>query len=271
MSGEPRLRSVEGGKAIIVGNGRPPALAALPPGTLEGAALVVGADGGAIQALRMGLRPDVALGDGDSLAPSDLALLADLGIPFRRVPAEKDESDLELAVRLAVASGAAELVILAALEGPRIEHSLASLTLLALPELAGRRAAFVDERSTIRLLTAGSGTGWMTVSGEPGDYVSLLPWGGDAEGVSTDALRYPLRDEPLTTGPSRGLSNELTGRAARVRVRGGALLVVHTRRAALREPAAAAVAAEASTPELADRPPGWFAEPVARRAGEEHP
>jgi thiamine pyrophosphokinase len=268
VSAEPRLPSVEGRKAIVVGNGRPPVAAELPPGTLDGAGLVVAADGGAIQALRMGLRPDVALGDGDSLAPGDLALLADLGIPFRRVPAEKDESDLELAVRLAVASGAAELVILAALEGPRIEHTIASLSLLALPELAGRPAAFVDERSTIRLLTGGSGMGWMTVSGEPGDYVSLLPWGGDAEGVSTEALRYPLRNEPLTTGPSRGLSNELTRRTATVRVRRGALLVVHTRRAGLPEPAAAARAAQGSTGELRVPHGGHFTEPLAARAGE---
>lgn len=263
MSAEPRLRSAEGRKAIIVGNGRPPVPEALPPGTFEGAGLVVGADGGALQALRMGLRPDVALGDGDSLTPADLALLAELGIPFRRVPAEKDESDLELAVRLALASDAGELVILAALEGPRIEHSLASLSLLALPELAGRPVCLVDERSTIRLLRGGVGTGCLTVSGERGDYVSLLPWGGDAEGVSTEALRYPLRDEPLLVGPSRGLSNELTAGTATVRLRRGALLVVHTRRAAIPEPTAAARPAEGT----AGQPP----EPVAPHAGQEEP
>jgi hypothetical protein len=108
----------------------------------------------------------------------------------------------------------------------------------------------------------------MTVSGEPGDYVSLLPWGGDAEGVSTEALRYPLRNEPLTTGPSRGLSNELTRRTATVRVRRGALLVVHTRRAGLPEPAAAARAAQGSTGELRVPQGRHFTEPQAARAGE---
>ncbi|MDQ3871261.1 MAG: thiamine diphosphokinase [Chloroflexota bacterium] len=239
--------SGKGRKAIIVGNGRVPVADALPPGTLEGAGFVIAADGGALQAIRIGLRPDVAVGDGDSLAPGDLALLAEMGIPFRHVPAEKDESDLELAVRLALASGAAEVVILAALEGPRIEHSLASLSLLALPELAGRPASLVDERSTIRLLTAEAANGRLTLSGETGDYVSLLPWGGDVEGVTTEALRYPLIDEPLTVGPSRGLSNELTTAKATVRLRRGRLLVVHTRRASLREPLLPAPGAEDTT------------------------
>jgi thiamine pyrophosphokinase len=61
-----------------------------------------------------------------------------------------------------------------------------------------------------------------------GATVSLLPFGGDVEGVTTRALRYPLRDEPLTQGPARGLSNVRTGPDAAVTIRRGRLLIVES-------------------------------------------
>jgi thiamine pyrophosphokinase len=64
--------------------------------------------------------------------------------------------------------------------------------------------------------------------GSIGATVSLLPLGGDAEGITTAGLRYPLRDEPLRTGPARGLSNMRVAPGASVSVRTGRLLVVET-------------------------------------------
>jgi thiamine pyrophosphokinase len=64
--------------------------------------------------------------------------------------------------------------------------------------------------------------------GAPGDLVSLIPIGGDARGVTTEGLQYPLSDEPLLFGPARGLSNVLVGTEARVRVREGLVIIVHT-------------------------------------------
>jgi thiamine pyrophosphokinase len=67
------------------------------------------------------------------------------------------------------------------------------------------------------------------IAGQPGDIVSLIPLGGDAQGIVTEGLLYPLRDEPLVSGPARGISNVMTEPFARVTLRGGALLVVHSR------------------------------------------
>jgi thiamine pyrophosphokinase len=224
-------------KAIVVGNGRVPPRQALPSRLFEGVALVIAADGGAERAASLGLRPDLVVGDMDSLAPEALRRLESVGTAIERVPAEKDESDLELAIRAALARGATTIVILGALGGPRIEHELANIALLG---LAGRSAgiAIVDERCSIQLLDAGDPSAGgeaaaAYVHGEPGDYVSLQPWGGDAGGVTTQGLRYPLQDEPLLQGPSRGLSNELAGREGHVSCRRGRVLVIHTRRSAL--------------------------------------
>jgi thiamine pyrophosphokinase len=59
-----------------------------------------------------------------------------------------------------------------------------------------------------------------------GAVVSLLPFAGDVEGVTTAGLRYPLDDEPLVTGPARGLSNVRIDAGASVTVRRGRLLIV---------------------------------------------
>jgi len=230
-------------KALVVGNGRVPPRAALPPSVLAGVELVVAADGGAVRCGELGLRPDLVLGDFDSIDPAALAAIEERGIEIRRVPAAKDESDLELALRAALDRGADTVVVLGALGGLRVEHELAALALLALG--GGADLAIADDRSTIRLLSssrtmapagAGAAGARLELHGEPGDYVSLLPWGGDAGGVTTEGLRFPLRDEPLPMGPSRGLSNEILGTRAAVTCRAGSVLVIHTRRAAVDAP-----------------------------------
>ena len=229
-------------RALILANGSAPGRDRLPAGTLENIVLVIAADGGLRTAEALGLRPDLAIGDFDSADPALLAKAEAEGVTMARVAAEKDESDLELAVRAAVARGATSIVILGALGGARVEHTLAAIALLGLgaDSVTGSASPFemaiVDERSTIRLLRGGTPGGRaaaIDLQGEPGDYVSLQPWGGDAAGVTTEGLRYPLRDEALVMGPSRGLSNELLGRHGRVSCRTGQLLVIHTRRAAV--------------------------------------
>ncbi len=201
-------------------------------------ALVVAADRGAIRAIESGRRPDLVVGDGDSLGEGGLARLRSAGIALQLAPVAKDESDTELALVAAVQRGATRLTLLGALGGPRLDHALANVWLLAHPALAGREAVILDDRTRIRLLAApgppgvagGRGRGEVAASltGRPGDLVTLLPFGEDALGVTTEGLAYPLRDEPLPAGPARGLSNVLTGAEARVSLRSGRLLVIET-------------------------------------------
>lgn len=218
--------------AVLVADGDVPSRAALDeawPAWDEGAGLVVAADGGATKALEVDLRPDLVVGDADSLGSTGLAAIRAAGIPVELVDAAKDESDLELAVLAAVARGATRLTLLGSLGGSRFDHSLANAVLLAHPALAGREVVLLDATTRVRLVDASKAAAGAALPGRPGDLVSLLPFGADAQGVTTEGLLYPLRDEPLRLGPARGLSNVRTGPLARVSLRSGRLLVIETR------------------------------------------
>lgn len=192
------------------------------------ASLVIAADGGARKAADLGRVPDVVIGDGDSLAPAEQAELRRLGAEVLLFPAEKDESDTELALREAIARGGDEIVVLGALHGRRFDHAIANVTLLALRELEGRDVRLVDDDVTVRLVGRFDGPDEATISGRPGDLVSLLPIDASVDGIVTSGLRYRLQGEALRIGPSRGLSNEMTAPRARVRTARGRLLIVHT-------------------------------------------
>lgn len=221
---------------IVVADGDVPDRAALDaawPGWDAGAADVVAADGGLVGARRVGLAPSVLVGDLDSLDPGEAAAAAEAGIEVLRAAAAKDESDTELALLEALRRGATRVTILGALGGPRLDHALANVWLLAHPALhaAGTTTVLLDARTRVALLSAPGPDGAPVsrdLPGAVGAVVSLFPVGGDAEGITTDGLRYPLREETLVTGPARGLSNVRETSSARVTLARGRLLVVES-------------------------------------------
>jgi thiamine pyrophosphokinase len=223
------------GRAIVLANGDVPPRAILDaawPGWDDDVQFVIAADGGARHAPTLLLRLDAWVGDGDSLADSEIRTLEAAGVAVRRVGRDKDETDTELAIVDAVAAGAMDLTILGALGGIRVDHALANVALLAHPALEGRAARLIGEAGVrLSLLAApgpSGGPAERELVGRAGDLVSLLPLFGRVDGVTTEGLRYPLSDEPLEVGPARGVSNVRLVPTARVRVRAGRLLVVET-------------------------------------------
>jgi thiamine pyrophosphokinase len=223
------MRHPGGGHAIVLADGAAPTRATLDAawaGWDDGVELVIAADGGARHATALGLRLDRWVGDGDSIDPADLTALAVAGVRIDQVPREKDASDTELAVLAAVEAGAAEVSIIGGLGGARIDHALTNVALLAHPALEGRAVRLYDERGARLSLVWGPGEA--SLDGHVDDLVTLVPVGGPAVGVTTSELRYPLLDEILEPGSSRGLSNARTAPRAGVSLREGRLLVTET-------------------------------------------
>lgn len=221
-------------RALVVADGDVPSRAALDaswPGWSDDVDLVVAADGGAVGAANVGFRVDLLVGDMDSIAPERLAEFRTSGVEVRTVPAEKDESDTELALVAALERGARSVTVLGAFGGPRLDHALANVGLLAMPSLAGVAVDLLDARTRVSAIVAPDEAGRSVerrLAGRVGDLVSLLPLGGDVEGIATTGLRYQLSGETLRAGPARGLSNVRTAAEAGVSVGRGFLVVVET-------------------------------------------
>ena len=234
-------------RAVVVADGAAPRRADLDaawPGWMDGVSLVIAADGGWDKAVSIGLRPDLLVGDGDSLPEARLAELAAAGVPIERAATDKDESDAELAVQAALRRGASHVTLLGAMGGQRFDHALANVGLLALPDASAADVELLDATTRVRLLRADAADAADAAgaagakSAEPatcplpgavGDLVSLLPLGAAAVGVTTRGLKYPLNDETLPPGPARGLSNVRITAEAGVTLRRGSLLIVETR------------------------------------------
>jgi len=114
-------------------------------------------------------------------------------------------------------------VILGGLGG-RPDQALANLLLLAMPALEGRDVRFADGAWTIRMIRPGRA---LRLDGQPGDRLSLIPLGGEAEGVTSTGLAYPLDEETLHFGPARGVSNVFEEAAITVSLRRGRLWCFH--------------------------------------------
>lgn len=208
-------------KAVVIANGALPSLAPFE-GLLGGAQMVVAADGGARALLEAGRSPTAIVGDMDSLDASLLEPWRAGGGETLLFAPEKDETDLELALRHVHERGARHIAILGALGG-RADHALANLLLLAAPWLDDSTVAILDEQTRIVAVRQD-----VTLSGEPGDLLSLLPLTTQAIGIQTEGLRYPLRGETLALGTPRGVSNVFVQATATARLEAGILLAVHT-------------------------------------------
>jgi len=202
---------------VFAGGDAPPAAVA---GVLPRDAFVIAADSGLAHALALDRGADVVVGDLDSV---DVALLADArarGAAVEAHPREKDETDLELALEAAMARGYRRITVVGG-GGGRVDHFLANLTLLASPRFAGATLdAWVGPAHVVVVRREA------TLTGSPGSLVTLVALGGPARGIRTEGLRYPLADEDLEPGTSRGVSNELDAGRAALRVREGVLLAI---------------------------------------------
>jgi thiamine pyrophosphokinase len=209
-------------RAIIVTNGHLADPAALQRHIRPGDRLIC-VDGGTHHAWALHLTPDVVVGDLDSLDPGLQAELEAAGVRFEVHPTHKNETDLELALRLAVAEGATQIDVLAVLGG-RLDQSLANLLLLTRPEWIGVQVRVIEGNEAAWPVWGGQMT---SVHGQVGDTLSLVPLTPVVTGVILEGVEWPLYDATLSLGSTLTISNVLVAPTARLQVGEGLVLVVH--------------------------------------------
>ncbi len=196
---------------------------------------IIAADGGAHHCQQLDLKPDYIIGDLDSLASDAVNRLAEQGSQVIRYSSRKDFTDLELALQFAAGLPSGEILVFGAL-GDRWDQTLTNLLLPAAPAFSKASIRLIDDNQEICLVSPERS---LALNGQPGDTVSLIPVGGDACDITTQGLEYPLRQETLYFGASRGVSNVLLAEQAYITLEKGLLictLIHHTNSTERNEP-----------------------------------
>ncbi|HUF38951.1 MAG TPA: thiamine diphosphokinase [Anaerolineales bacterium] len=203
--------------AIIIANGDIPDLQLpLPPHDL-----LIAADGGVAHALRFGLAPDILIGDLDSIDAGDTERIERAGGQVIRHPADKEETDLELALDHAIEYGAKRITCYGLLGG-RWDMTFSNILLLASPKYAGVRLEAAAGGTRIHVLRGGE---TLELAGRTGDQVSVLSLAGPALGLTYEGLAWPLADADLPFGSPKGMSNRMDQDRAAISLRVGVVLV----------------------------------------------
>lgn len=186
--------------------------------SVEKSDYLIAADGGLLHLQKSGLTPNAILGDFDSLGftPQNATVF----------PVEKDDTDAMLAVRRALKLGYKEILLYGALDGPRLDHTLANLQTLQFLADHGATGFLIGKDYIATVVKNGVLSFPETAEG----ILSIFCMGKDALGVTLTGLKYPLLDGVLCAGFPLGVSNHFIGKEATVEVKNGSLLLLYDRK-----------------------------------------
>lgn len=209
--------------ALIFGNGAYPSRmfsAALK----DEADLIIAADGAMNTLRQLGVRPDVLVGDMDSIDAELLEQLEQENVEILKFAKEKDQTDIEIAIDEAVSRGA-DTILLTGVSGNRIDHGLANLMLLERIRKAGARGEIREEQDRL-FLVEGNPKKDTYLDLPVGTTLSVLPFSDTVEGVTLEGLQYPLRDARLSHDHAGlGISNQVVSSPVKIHADRGNLLV----------------------------------------------
>ena len=176
---------------------------------------LIAADGGLKHLQKLGIQPDEILGDFDSLGyiPAD----------SRVFPVEKDDTDAMLAVRKGLQLGYGEFILYGALDGPRLDHTIANLQTLLFLENQGAKGTLVGLKYLITTVK----NGVLKLPPAQEGIVSVFCLGEKAKGVTIRGLKYELENGMLESGFPLGVSNHFVGKESSIAVEDGTLIVMY--------------------------------------------
>ena len=182
---------------------------------------IIAIDGGANHLYKMDIKPDYIVGDLDSVDEEVFETYKEQGVEYYKYPCRKNETDSELGIILAIEQGNMCIDIYAALGG-RIDHEISNIGLLYYILEKGVYPRIITETEDIYILENDE----IAIEGKKGDIISVIPFKGDANGVTLRDLEYPLDEFDLVYSTPRGISNVMLDSVCHINVRDGCLLIV---------------------------------------------
>ncbi|MFH1391676.1 MAG: thiamine diphosphokinase [Candidatus Diapherotrites archaeon] len=182
---------------------------------------IVCADGGANKLLKTKFKPNLIIGDMDSISKN--ALKKFKGVEMIRFPHEKDKVDLELALDYCIENNFKEIIIMGAL-GSRADMTLINVFILTqVPKNV--KAKIIHENQEIYLIPKK-----LFIQGVPHETISLFPLKGDVSGLTLKGFKYELENYNLRFGTGVGISNEFKKKKVSITFKDGTLLCIHFRK-----------------------------------------
>jgi len=181
---------------------------------------IICADGGIKHMSRLGLWPDLIVGDFDSAKKDQLDYYIKSGVKLQRFSSDKDQTDTHIAIDCAIEAGATNITLLGAL-GSRFDHSYANIMLLYRLMRSGINAKIIDNQNHISIFSE-----TMEIEGIVGQVLSLLPFGENACIAETQGLKYSITNRVLPLDDPYGISNMFALPRAVIRVKSGWVLAI---------------------------------------------
>lgn len=178
---------------------------------------IIAADGGLIHAKELGIRPDLCLGDFDSLG------CVPAGAEVH--PVEKDDTDAMLAIKRGLSLGYTEFLLYGSLDGERLEHTVANFQALQYLADRGAHGTLIGLRQMVTVVKNGN----IRFPARFEGYLSVFCLGADARGVCIQGAHYEAENITLTAGFPLGVSNRFAGKEVAVSVKEGSLLLIWDR------------------------------------------
>ena len=187
---------------------------------------IIAGDKGLEALYQLKIIPNHVVGDFDSVSSEILEFYKKQSqIIFHTFNAEKDNTDTDIAFKLAIQLKSSKITILGAL-GRRMDHAIANIHILKDALEANIPCQIIDEHNRIYLINKE-----MTLEKDKvyGKYVSLIPLTSIVEGLTLTGFKYPLNHYTLPIGTSLGISNEIITDTAHIEMKNGILIVIESR------------------------------------------
>ena len=191
--------------------------------TIQNVDLVIAADSGLHTAQKLNMHVDFVVGDFDSVDASALARATSAHTQTIRHSADKDFTDLESALLLAVDKNSQHIIIVTA-GGGRLDHQFGFVAAMFNPKLRNCKVEALWQNNRLFALQGPATCDFAT---QVGDTVALQSFSNKSEKISTSGLQWQLTNESLNNFETRGVSNIATKEQVSVSVELGQLLVIH--------------------------------------------
>lgn len=187
---------------------------------------MIAVDRGLEMLYELNIVPNHVVGDFDSVSTSILKFYQkNPQIVFHKYNPEKDNTDTDIALKLAIELNSSTITIMGAL-GKRMDHALANIHILKEALEIGIPCEILDSYNRIYLVKENT---QLVKDKTYGKYISFLPLTTTVKGITLKGFQYPLNNASLSVGLSLGISNEIVEDMATIELKEGILIVIESR------------------------------------------